>query len=58
MSQQNGYTIIPLKAYFKGSYVKILIGVCRGKKNYDKRDAIAEKEAKRKIERAMKEQMR
>ena len=58
MSQQNGYTIIPLKEYFKGSYVKILIGVCRGKKNYDKRDAIAEKEAKRKIERAMKEQMR
>ena len=58
MSQQNGYTIIPLKAYFKGPYVKILIGVCRGKKNYDKRDAIAEKEAKRKIERVMKEQMR
>ncbi len=58
LSQQNGYTLIPLKAYFKGSYVKILIGVCRGKKNYDKREAIAERDAKRKIERVMKEQLR
>ena len=58
LTQQDGYTLIPLKAYFKGSYVKILIGVCRGKKNYDKRDSIAERDSKRRIDRALKEQMR
>ncbi len=56
--QQDGYTLIPLKVYFKGSYVKILLGVCRGKKDYDKRAAIAEKESKRRIDRAMKERLR
>lgn len=56
--QQDGYTLIPLKVYFKGAYVKILLGVCRGKKDYDKRAAIAEKESKRRIDRAMKERLR
>ena len=55
LSQQDGYTLIPLKLYFKGSYVKVLLGVCRGKKNYDKRAAIAEKDSKRRIDRALKE---
>lgn len=58
LSQQDGYTLIPLKLYFKGSYVKVLVGVCRGKKNYDKRSAIAEWESKRRIDRAMKESMK
>jgi len=58
LSQQDGYTLIPLKLYFKGAYVKILIGVCRGKKNYDKRASIAEKESKRRIDRVLKEKMR
>ncbi len=58
LTQQDGYTLIPLKAYFKGSYVKILLGVCRGKKNYDKRDSIAERDSKRRIDRALKEQLR
>ncbi len=58
LSQQDGYTLIPLKVYFKGSYVKLLIGVCRGKKNYDKRQSIADREVKRKIDRAMKENLR
>lgn len=58
LSQQDGYTIIPLKLYFKGSYVKVLLGVCKGKKNYDKRAAIAEKDSKRRIDRAIKEQFR
>lgn len=58
LSAQDGYTIIPLKLYFKGSYVKVLLGVCRGKKNYDKRAAIAEKESKRRMDRAMKERLR
>lgn len=58
LSQQDGYTLIPLKLYFKGSYVKILLGVCRGKKNYDKRASIAEKESKRRIDRVLKEKLR
>jgi len=57
LTQQDGYTLIPLEVYLKGSYVKVLLGLCRGKKNYDKRDAIAERESKRRIDRAMKEQM-
>lgn len=56
LTQQQGYTLIPLKMYFKGSYVKVLLGLCRGKKNYDKRDSIAERDAKRRIDRALKEQ--
>ncbi len=58
LTQQQGYTLIPLKMYFKGSYVKVLLGLCRGKKNYDKRDSIAERDSKRRIDRALKEQMR
>ena len=55
LTQQEGYTLIPLKLYFKGSYVKLQLGLCRGKKNYDKRDAMAERDAKRKMDRAIKE---
>ncbi len=58
LTAQQGYTLIPLKMYFKGSYVKILLGLCRGKKNYDKRASIAERDAKRKIDRVLKEQSR
>ncbi len=58
LTQQQGYTLIPLKMYFKGSYVKVLLGLCRGKKNYDKRDSIAERDAKRRIDRALKERLR
>ena len=58
LSSQEGYTIIPLRMYFKNSYVKVEIGVCRGKKDYDKREAIAEKESKRRIDRALKENLR
>ena len=39
-----GYTLIPLKMYFKGEKLKVLLGVCKGKKNYDKRDSIAKKD--------------
>lgn len=58
LSQQDGYTLVPLKMYFKNSYVKVEVGVCRGKKNYDKRAAIAEKDSKRRIDRALKEHQR
>ena len=53
--KQEGYSLIPLSLYFKGSLVKLSIGLCKGKKLYDKRQAAAEKDAKRQIERAMKE---
>lgn len=42
-----GYTLIPLKLYFKNGRAKILIGVCKGKKNYDKKEAIKERDIKR-----------
>src|SRR6266704_2863622 len=48
-----GLTLIPLKLYLKGGKAKIELGLCRGKKLYDKRDAIAERDAKREIERAV-----
>ena len=53
--KQDGYSLIPLSVYFKGSRVKIKVGLCKGKKLYDKRQTAAEKDAKRQIERAMKE---
>lgn len=56
--QQKGYSLIPLSIYFKGSLVKLELGLCKGKKLYDKRDAAAEQSMKRDIERAMKEQDR
>ena len=52
--QQKGYALIPLSLYFKGSLVKLEIGLCKGKKFYDKREAAAEKSAQRDIDRAMK----
>ena len=53
--KQDGYSLIPLSVYLKGSRVKIKVGLCKGKKLYDKRQAAAEKDAKRQIDRAMKE---
>ena len=52
---KEGYTLVPLKMYFKGSRVKVEVGLCKGKKLYDKRDSIAKKEANRDIDRAMKQ---
>ena len=53
--KQDGYSLIPLSVYFKGSRVKIKVGLCKGKKLYDKRQSAAERDAKRQIDRAMKE---
>jgi SsrA-binding protein len=52
--QQKGYTLIPLKIYFKGGYAKVLIGLAKGKKQYDKRESIREKDVKRQIDRNIK----
>ena len=53
---QKGYTLIPLQLYFKGSHVKVKVGLCRGKKLYDKRDAAAARDANRDMDRRVKEQ--
>lgn len=55
---QQGLTLVPLSMYFKGSRVKVEIGLCKGKKLYDKRAAAAAKEADRNIERTMKTRAR
>ena len=52
---RDGYTLIPLSIYFKGSRLKMAVGLCRGKKLYDKRDSAAKRDADRTIERAMKD---
>jgi SsrA-binding protein len=53
-AQQKGYTLMPLKIYFKGPYAKVEIGLAKGKKEYEKRESIKEREAKRDIEKAIK----
>ncbi len=53
--KQDGYSLIPLSVYFKGSRVKVNVALCKGKKLYDKRQAAAEKDAKRQMDRAIKE---
>ncbi len=56
--KQDSYTLIPISMYFKGSRVKVQIGLCKGKKLHDKRDDIAKRDAKREIDRAIKQQNR
>src|SRR5438128_2425255 len=51
--RQKGYTLIPLRVYFSRNHAKVEVGLARGKKQYDKREAIAERDAKREIARAM-----
>lgn len=55
LTKQQGYTLIPVSAYFKKGKVKIQVGLCKGKKNYDKRETIAQKTAQRDVQRALKE---
>ena len=53
--QRDGYALIPLSLYLKNGSVKVALGLCKGKKNYDKRDTMLEKAAKRDMDRAIKE---
>ncbi|MBQ9647274.1 MAG: SsrA-binding protein SmpB [Oscillospiraceae bacterium] len=55
LAAQDGYALVPLSVYFRDAKVKVELGVCRGKKNYDKREAAAKRDAKRQIDRAMRE---
>lgn len=52
--EQKGYTLIPLKLYFKDSRLKVELGVCHGKKDYDKRESIKERDIKREVEKNLK----
>ncbi len=56
LSDQRGYTLIPLSMYFKKGRVKVEVGVCKGKREYDKRQSIKERDAKRNIDKTMKSQ--
>jgi SsrA-binding protein len=57
-TQQKGLTLVPLQVYFERGYAKIEIGLARGKRQYDKRDAIAEREADREARRELAERFR
>ena len=50
----NGYTVIPLKIYFKKNKAKVLLGICQGKKNYDKRETMKQRDSQREINKALK----
>ena len=52
--KQDGYALVPLSVYFKDARVKVEFGICKGKKNYDKREATAQRDARREMDRAMK----
>ena len=58
LQKQDGYALIPLSVYFKNSRVKVELALCKGKKTYDKRDAVAKRDAKREMDRAMREKNR
>lgn len=57
-TKETGYTLIPLKLFFERCWVKVELGLCKGKKTHDKRDSISERDSKREIERSMKQQAR
>ncbi len=56
--KQEGLTLVPLSIYFKDSLIKVQVGLCKGKKLYDKRETAAKRDANRAIDRAIKEQNR
>lgn len=55
-TKETGYTLIPLKLFFERCWVKVELGLCKGKKLHDKRDSISERDNKRELDRAMKQQ--
>lgn len=58
LTKQQGYTLVPLKIYVRNGYAKLLIGLGRGKKLYDKRDTAAKRDAQRDIQRALREKQK
>jgi SsrA-binding protein len=57
-TKEQGYSIVPLKMYLKNGFAKLLIGLAKGKKHYDKRDDLKKKDAKREIERAFRDRQK
>ena len=53
-AKEKGFTLVPIKAYFQGSHVKIEIGLCKGKHTYDKKDTLKERDLKRDLDRTLK----
>jgi SsrA-binding protein len=58
LSKQEGYTLVPLKVYIRNGYAKLLLGLGKGKKQYDKRDTAAKRDADRDIQRALREKQK
>jgi SsrA-binding protein len=58
LAKQQGYTIVPLKVYVRNGYAKLLIGIAKGKKQYDKRESDAKRDAQRDIQRALREKQK
>ncbi|HET7522065.1 MAG TPA: SsrA-binding protein SmpB [Bacillales bacterium] len=57
-TKEKGYSLVPLKVYIKNGYAKVLIGLAKGKKKYDKRETLKRKTAQREVERAMRERQK
>lgn len=58
LTKQKGYSLIPISLYFRGSFVKVELGIGKGKKLYDKRNELAKKDAARTVERALKNEFK
>ncbi|RBW71222.1 SsrA-binding protein SmpB [Bacillus taeanensis] len=58
ITKEAGYSLVPLKMYIKNGVAKVLIGIAKGKKNYDKRESLKQKDAKREIERAFRDRQK
>ncbi|WP_100373976.1 SsrA-binding protein SmpB [Bacillus sp. FJAT-45037] len=58
LTKQQGYSLVPLKVYIKNGFAKILIGLAKGKKSYDKRETLKRKDAKREVDRALKDRLK
>jgi SsrA-binding protein len=58
LSKQEGYTLVPLKVYVRNGYAKLLLGLGKGKKQYDKREAAAKRDAQREIQRVLREKQK
>ncbi|TDL78849.1 SsrA-binding protein SmpB [Peribacillus frigoritolerans] len=58
LTKEEGYALVPLKIYLKNGFAKVLIGLGRGKKKYDKREDLKKKEAKREVERAFRDRQK
>ena len=57
-AKQEGYTLVPLKVYIRNGYAKLLVGIGKGKKQFDKRESAAKKDAQRDIQRALREKQK